>query len=183
MSRDGPDGKIRTAGAGRHICLRGDAAKTPAKNGIKQLAGVPRSDLSTSPWRVGAVLPPVADERMSIGRLMLARAAASAAVRRSATKSPGTFAGEWRPRPSEKRRTNSYACAGSCFMRQRTCRLCPPRAAAMSSRSRPIQSHARKKREPSNASAAIPGRKRKVSSFDNSSIPLQRRSDDSTGTV
>ena len=57
--------------------------------------GVPRSDLSTFPWRVGAVLPLVACERMSTGHLMLAWAAASAAVRRSAAKSPGTFAGEW----------------------------------------------------------------------------------------
>src|ERR1700730_18621867 len=67
---------------------------------IRPWNGIPRSGLSTFPWRVGAVLPLVAREWMRIGRLMLARAAASAAVRRSATKSPGTFAGEWRPRPS-----------------------------------------------------------------------------------
>src|SRR5262249_31267282 len=40
--------------------------------------------------------------RMTIGRLTLVQAATSAAVRRSAAKSPGTVAGEWRPRPSGK---------------------------------------------------------------------------------
>ena len=47
---------------------------------IRPWNGVPRSDLSTFPWRVGAVLPLVACERMSTGHLMLAWAAASAAV-------------------------------------------------------------------------------------------------------
>jgi hypothetical protein len=51
------------------------------------------ADKHTFSWRLGAVLPLVACERMSIGRLMLARAAASAAVRRLTAKSPGTFAG------------------------------------------------------------------------------------------
>ena len=36
---------------------------------------------------------------MTIGRLMLVQAVASAAVLQSTAKSPGTFAGGWRPQP------------------------------------------------------------------------------------
>src|SRR5262245_40983684 len=52
------------------------------------------------PRHLGAILPSDDFERMTIGRLIPARAAASVAVPRSAAKSPGTFAGEWRPPPS-----------------------------------------------------------------------------------
>jgi hypothetical protein len=48
---------------------------------------------------LGAVLPSVATKRMTIGRLMLVQAVASAAVLQSTAKSPGTFAGGWRPQP------------------------------------------------------------------------------------
>src|SRR6516225_11269962 len=54
------------------------------------------------PRHLGAVLPSVATKRMTIGRLMLVQAVASAAVLQSTAKSPGTFAGGWRPQPSGK---------------------------------------------------------------------------------
>src|SRR5215831_13139752 len=54
------------------------------------------------PQHLGAVLPSGALGRMTIGRLMLVRAAASAAALQSAAKSLGTFAVGWRPRPSRR---------------------------------------------------------------------------------
>src|SRR6266567_1240698 len=51
-----------------------------------------------------ALLPSVALERMTIGRLMPAPVAAAAAVPKSAAESPGTSAAGWRPRPFGRRR-------------------------------------------------------------------------------
>jgi hypothetical protein len=58
----------------------------------------PGTALLSPNCHLGAVLPSVS-KRMTIGRLMLVQAVASAAVLQSTAKSPGTFAGGWRPQP------------------------------------------------------------------------------------
>ena len=62
---------------------------------IRAWSGVLGAELSVFPRHLGVVLPLGAVERMTIGSLMLVRAAASAAALQSAAKSPGTVAWEW----------------------------------------------------------------------------------------
>jgi hypothetical protein len=58
-------------------------------------SGVRVSDLAILPWHLGALLPAVALDRMTVERLTLALMVVAAVVQRSAAKSPGTYGWSW----------------------------------------------------------------------------------------